>query len=70
MGIPFGDKGEALLLDQCDDRDGQSPTLHIQDMDGKTSEPLNEFESKRIIQGVGNLVGDGYRFREIKRLLG
>lgn len=69
MGIPFDDKGNALILDQCDDPDGDSATIHIRDMDGKESEPLTESQSKEIIRNVGSLVGDGYRFREVKRLL-
>jgi hypothetical protein len=69
MGIPLSGK-DALLLDRCDDPDGDSTTLEIRDMDGKESEPLNDSHSKNLIQAAYYLIGDGYRFREIKKLLG
>lgn len=72
VGIPFYDQGEALLFFQCD-APRESPngtTLHVRDMDGKTSEPLTPEKAMVHVRNVGDFVGQGFSFQEIKRLLG
>lgn len=70
VGIPMEhDKKFALLVDVCDDPDGDSTTFLTRNMDGKSTSPVDLESQRRYISRVARLIGDGYRFRTIKRLL-
>lgn len=69
VGIPTGVCDNALLVHVCDDPDGDSTTFSIRNMEGKSTSPIDIDSERRYITKVASLVGDGYRFREIKRLL-
>jgi hypothetical protein len=67
QGVPEGE-GQHLLLQACD-ADDSSLGLFPRDMSGKAHEPVSEEKARGLIQEMGRLMMDGYKFREVRNLL-
>lgn len=70
VGHPL-DQKNAVVIKPCD-ADMYGPEHHwvIRDMSGKNYTYLSKDENLEIHKVLDQLVYDGYRFREIRRLLG
>ena len=61
---------KALVLTPCDgDRNDPYISPYWRDLSDKTHEPLDETEAKKLLDEVADLIHDGHRFREVRRLL-
>jgi hypothetical protein len=68
VGILDGDR-DPILVDACDRReDGLG--FWRRDMSGKSHKPLEPEEKEKLIGEIDLLLGDAYRYREVRRLLG
>ena len=66
VGILDGDRFP-VVVESCDGDGGFG--FFRRDMTGKTFERLAVGEEETLIKGIAKLVGEGYRHREVKRLL-
>lgn len=56
--IGFNFRHKALVVAPCDG-----------DLSDKTSEPMDEEASRKLLDEVAALVHDGHKFRDVKRIL-
>lgn len=58
--------GESYVVDACDQ---SGLTLCKRDMSGKSSDALSQEDTAGLIDRLGGLIDDGYKFRDIRVLL-
>ena len=64
--------GDAVVIKACDlptDMCDEPITIWRRDLSDKSTTPLSSEEAQDLLNEIGGLVGDGYRFRQIKFLL-
>ena len=68
---PPNSDGVALVVKFCDDENYNIDwfTLSERSMGGKKFVPLDVEEERLILSELLSLIGDGYKFRKIQRLL-
>ena len=67
----LSDEGKVLCVEACDGGRYDPPIgLFWRDLSGKEYEPLEPERAKELVGELVSLVGDGHRYREIRRLLG
>lgn len=61
---------KALVLVPCDgERNDPCIFPYWRDLSDKSHEPLDEEKSRKLLDEVAELVHDGHRFQEVRRLL-
>lgn len=63
---------KSLILDYCattQDDPGGLGACHVEIKDPDTHDVLQEDDIEILFKKIGSLVGDGYRWRELKRLI-
>lgn len=71
VGLPTKDPQHTIIFKICDadfHSSGNICATH-RDMTNKDYEYMSERDAKCIIEEMGSLIGDGYKFREIRGLL-
>ncbi len=64
--------GDAVVLKPCDlpsDMWWEPITVYRRDLSDKSTSPLAPEEAENLLNEIGGLVADGYRFRQVKSLL-
>lgn len=62
----------AVVLKPCDlpsDMCWEPITVYRRDLSDKSTSPLSPEEAEDLLNEIGGLVADGYRFRQVKSLL-
>jgi len=63
----------AVVIKPCDlpsDMCWEPITIYRRDLSDKSTVPLSPGEAETLLNEIGELVSDGYRFRQIQTLLG
>lgn len=68
VGFPT-ENNFALIVHRCDDYDGDSVTFTLRNMKNKSYTKVDDESQQRYTAEVRNLIGYGYRFKELKRIL-
>jgi hypothetical protein len=66
------DDGDAVVIKPCDlpiDMCWEPITIYRRDLSDKSTSPLSPEETEDLLNEIGGLVADGYRFRQVKSLL-
>ena len=64
--------GDAVVIKPCDlpsDMCWEPITIWRRDLSDKSTSPLSPEEAEDLLNEIGGLVADGYRFRQVKSLL-
>jgi len=66
------DDGDAAAIKPCHlpiDMCWEPITIYRRDLSDKSTSPLSPEEAEDLLNEIGGLVADGYRFRQVKSLL-
>jgi hypothetical protein len=72
VDVPGDAEGRPVVLDPCDTPSDCYDTplsLYRRDMGDKGYEPLDAERTVELLTEMGQLMGEGYRYRQIKNLL-
>ena len=69
IGLPQKDsEGRSVVIDHCDSSSGEL-AFSYRDQGDKTYEPVNGMAEANFVIRLGKLINDGYRLRDIQRIL-
>jgi hypothetical protein len=64
-------KGQYLVVIACDNNSGPEIDFIWRNLDNPgEGKILTEDQERELVRSIGDYIGDGYKFRELRRILG